>query len=228
MHLPAMFREIAMLNPTTSGVPMYKRLIVLSFALATATPGFPSPAQAHDGRLDQFGCHQDQDQKYYHCHDGPYKRLSFDSQTQMIQRLRNQYIALGRTWPYADATDTTEQAGPIVETTLEPEAVPFTVIKEARSVNRLKSNESEQRIARKEVAKPTDRQTSQMHQKTEAATAKKAAPKSEVRRKRTEPELKVWVTQIRADGRPVFQSREGERFFLDDSGNKVLIERRES
>ena len=208
---------------------MYKRLIVLSFTLATATPGFPSPAQAHDGRLDQFGCHQDQDQKYYHCHDGPYRRLSFDSQTQMIQRLRNQYIALGRTWPYADATNSTEQPGPIVETTLEPEAVPFNVIKEARLVNRMKSNESEQRLSRKEVAKPINRQTSQTHHKKETATAKNAAPnQSELRRKRTEPELKVWVTQIRADGRPIFESKEGERFFLDESGSKVLIERRES
>jgi hypothetical protein len=146
----------------------------------------------------------------------------------MIQRLRNQYIALGRTWPYADATSSTEQPGPIVETTLEPEAVPFNVIKEPRLVNRMKSNESAQRLSRKEVAKPTNRQTSQTHQK-ETATAKTAAPdQSELRRKRTKPELKVWVTQIRADGRPIFESKEGERFFLDESGSKVLIERRES
>jgi hypothetical protein len=223
MQLPAILREIAMPNP------MYKRLMVLSFALATATPGSPSPAQAHDGRLDQFGCHQDLDQKYYHCHDGPYRRLSFDSKTQMIQRLKNQYIALGRAWPYADATNTTEQAGPIVETTLEPEAVPFDLIKEARSVNHLKSNESGQRIFRKEVTKPTNRQTSPTHHKADTTIAKKAAPsQSEVRRKRTEPELKVWVTQIRADGRPIFESKEGERFFLDERGTKVLIERRES
>lgn len=208
---------------------MYKRLFVLSFALATATPGFPSQAQAHDGRLDQFGCHDDQDQKYYHCHDGPYRRLSFESKTQMVQRLRNQYIALGRTWPYADATTTPEQPGPIVETTLEPEAVPLNGIKQARSVNRLKSDDPGQRMSRKERAKPSHPQDSQSHHKTEITTEKKAAAKqSEVRRKRTEPELKVWVTQIRADGRPVFQSREGERFFLDDSGNKILIERRES
>src|SRR5919107_400944 len=141
MQLPAMLREIAIPNPTTSGSPpMYMRLMVLSFALATATPGFPSPAQAHEGRLDQFGCHDDQDQKYYHCHDGPYRRLSFDSKTQMIQRLRNQYIALGRTWPYADVTNSSEQPGPIVETTLEPEAVLLDGIMQARSVNRLKSN----------------------------------------------------------------------------------------
>ncbi len=208
---------------------MYKRLVVLSFALATATPGFPSPAQAHDGRLDQFGCHDDQDHKYYHCHDGPYRRLSFDSKTQMIQRLRNQYIALGRTWPYADATTTPEQPGSIVETTLEPEAVPLDGIKQARSVNRLKSNDPGQRMSRKERAKPSHPQDSQSHHKTEITTLKKAAAKqSEVQRKRTEPELKVWVTQIRADGRPIFQSKEGERFYLDETGTKVLIERRES
>jgi hypothetical protein len=207
---------------------MSKRLIVLCFALASATSGPPSPAQAREGRLDQFGCHQDQ--KYYHCHDGPYRGLSFDTKTQMIQRLRDQYIALGRTWPYADATNTAEQPGPILETTLEPEAVPFDMIKEARSVNRLKSTESGQRISRKEVARLSSRQTSQTHHKTEITTAvKKAAPsQSEVRRKRTEPELKVWVTQIRADGRPVFESKEGERFFLDERGSKILLERRES
>lgn len=207
---------------------MYKRLIVLCFALASATTASPSPAQAHDGRLDQFGCHHDQDQKYYHCHDGPYRRLSFDSKTQMVQRLRNQYIALGRTWPYADATTTPEQPGAIIETTLEPEAAPFDVIKEARSVNRAQPNNRTQRISRKEMAKPTNPQNSQTHHKIETIAKKAAAPQSEVRRKRTEPELKVWVTQIRADGRPIFESKEGERFFLDDSGTKILLERRES
>ncbi len=208
---------------------MYKRLIVLSFALASATPGFPSPAHAHDGRLDQFGCHHDQDQKYYHCHDGPYRRLSFDSETQMIQRLRNQYIALGRTWPYADATSTTGQPGPILETTLEPEAVPFDVTTKARSVNRVQPNDRGQLISQKEMAKPLNRQNSQRPHRTETAITKNPAPKQpESRRKRTEPELKVWVTQIRADGRPIFESKEGERFFLDDSGSKVIVERRES
>jgi hypothetical protein len=147
----------------------------------------------------------------------------------MIQRLRNQYIALGRTWPYADVTNSSEQPGPIVETTLEPEAVPLDVTKQVRSVNRLKSDAPGQRISRKERAKPSHLQDSQAHHKTEITTMKKTAPKqSEVRRKRTEPELKVWVTQIRADGRPIFESKEGERFYLDETGTKVLIERRES
>jgi hypothetical protein len=207
---------------------MYKRLIVLCFALGSATPGSPSPAQAHAGRLDEFGCHHDQDQKYYHCHEGPYTRLSFDSKTQMVQRLKNQYIALGRTWPFGDATNTVEQPGAIVETTIEPQAVPVDALKEARPGNRLQPNHLG-RISLKELAKTNNRHRSQTHSKTETTVAKKAVPKlSEVRRKRTEPELKVWVTQIRADGRPIFESKEGERFFLDESGSKVLVERRES
>lgn len=208
---------------------MDKRLIVLCLALASATPASPPPAEAHDGRLDQFGCHHDQNQKYYHCHEGPYMRLSFDSKNQMIERLRNQYIALGRTWPYADAINTLDQPATIVETTLEPQAVQFGETKQARPENRWQATESGQRISRKEMVKPSNRQPSQAHPKSEIASAKRTTPKqSEVRRKQAEPELKVWVTQIRADGRPVFQSKEGERFFLDDSGNKVLIERRES
>jgi hypothetical protein len=146
----------------------------------------------------------------------------------MVQRLRNQYIALGRTWPYADATTIPEQPGAIVETTLEPEAAPFDMIREARSLNRPQPNNRSQRISRKEMAKPTNPENSQMHHKIETIAKKAPAPQSEVRRKRTEPELKVWVTQIRADGRPIFESKEGERFFLDDSGTKILLERRES
>jgi hypothetical protein len=65
---------------------MDKRLIVLCLALVSATPASPPPAEAHDGRLDQFGCHHDQNQKYYHCHEGPYTRLSFDSKNQMIEK----------------------------------------------------------------------------------------------------------------------------------------------
>lgn len=208
---------------------MYKKLIVLCFALGSATQWSPSPAQAHDGRLDVFGCHHDLDLKYYHCHEGTYRRLSFDSKTQMIQRLRNQYIALGRTWPYEDVTNITEQPVPIRETTLESQAVPLDGLKKARPGNRLQPNHMGQRISLKEAAKTASRQRSQAHPKTETIDGPRAAPtSSEIRRTRTEPELKVWVTQIRADGRPIFESKEGERFFLDESGTKVLIGRRES
>jgi hypothetical protein len=200
---------------------MYKWMIVLCVTLAGAVP--PS-AQAHDGPLDIFGCHHDQNGKYYHCHEGAYKRLSFDSKTQMIQRLRNQHIALGRTWPYGEETSPTEQPSAIRETTLEPAVFSSPELKQTRQNNRVQSNHLTQHTSLKEVAKAT----TQAHPKPETSEAKKAAPaSSEVRRKRTEPELKVWVTQIRADGRPIFESKEGERFFLDDSGTKVLIGRRD-
>jgi hypothetical protein len=228
MQLAAMLKEITTSIDIRSFL-MDKRLIVLCLALVSATPASPPPAEAHDGRLDQFGCHHDQNQKYYHCHEGPYTRLSFDSKNQMIERLRNQYIALGRTWPYADAINTLDQPATIVETTLEPQAVSFAEIKQAPPGNRWQATESGQRISRKEMVKPTNRQPSQAQPKTEITSAKRTTPsQSEARRKRTEPELKVWVTQIRADGRPIFESKEGERFFLDERGTKVLIERGES
>ena len=192
-------------------------LPVFCFALSTATPLSPSSVQAHDAQLDIFGCHHDQDRKYYHCHEGTYKRLSFDSKTQMIERLRNQYIALGRTWPYEDAA-LDEQLFAIKETTIEPPAV---------SSHQLKR--TAQRTSLKSAAKPTNHPPSQVAPKTEPTDVKKTAPRSSgVRRKPIEPELKLWISQIRADGRPIFESREGERFFLDDTGNKVLVERRES
>src|SRR5918911_940136 len=69
---------------------MNKWLMIVWFNVASATPLFLSSVDGHDGPLDVYGCHLDMDQKYYHCHEGVYKRLSFDSQTQMVQRLKNQ------------------------------------------------------------------------------------------------------------------------------------------
>jgi hypothetical protein len=87
----------------------------------------------------------------------------------------------------------------------------------------------------KQASKITSRHAAGANPKAETSDAQNSPePRSEARqgsaasRKRTEPELKVWITKIRADGRPIFESREGERFVLDDQGNKVLIGRRES
>ena len=215
---------------------MNKWLVIICLNFASAVPSLLSPVHGHDGPLDVYGCHLDKDQKYYHCHDGVYKRLSFDSKTQMIQRLKNQYIALGRAWPYREATNDYEQQMPITETTLEPQPVPEGELKQTIPTKRTQSAQLTARPASaKQTSKITSRHTAAANPKTEASDARNGPqPLSEVRqgsaasRKRTEPELKVWITKIRADGRPIFESREGERFVLDDQGNKVLIGRHES
>ena len=210
--------------------------MIICFNLASATPLLPSPVHGHDGPLDVYGCHLDKDQKYYHCHEGVYKRLSFDSQTQMIQRLKNQYTALGRAWPYGEATNDYAQPMPITETTLEPQSGPEGELKQTIPTKRMQSSQVKGRpTPAKQAPKTPSPHSAAANPTTDASDARNSAqPLSEARqrstqsRKRTEPELKVWITKIRADGRPIFESREGERFVLDDQGNKVLIGRRES
>jgi hypothetical protein len=218
-----------------SGVLMNKWLVIICFNFVSATPLLLSPVHGHDGPLDMYGCHLDKDQKYYHCHDGVYKRLSFDSKTQMIQRLKNQYIALGRAWPYREATNDYEQQMPITETTLEPQSLSEGELKQRVPTKATQSAQLTARPASAKQTSKTSRHAAAANPKTEASDAQNSAqPLSEARqgsaasRKRTEPELKVWITKIRADGRPIFESREGERFVLDDQGNKVLVGRNES
>jgi hypothetical protein len=229
-------RQNSQFKPLHQELLMNKWLVIICFAFASATPLLLSPVHGHDGPLDIYGCHLDKDQKYYHCHEGVYKRLSFDSKTQMVQRLKNQYIALGRAWPYREATNDYEQPMPITETTLEPQSVPEGELKQTIPTKRPQSAQSTERLASaKQTSKITSRRAAGANPKTEASDVQNSVqPLSEPRqgsaasRKRTEPELKVWITKIRADGRPIFESREGERFVLDDHGNKVLIGRRES
>jgi hypothetical protein len=212
---------------------MNKWLIFICFNVASATPLLLSPVGAHDGPLDIYGCHLEKDQKYYHCHEGVYKRLSFDSQTQMIQRLKNQYTALGRAWPYGEATNDYAQPMPITETTLEPKSVPEGELKQTIPTKRMQSSQVTARpTSAKRAPKTTSPHSVASNPTTETSDARNSAqPLSEARQrsarsgKRTEPELKVWITKIRADGRPIFESREGERFVLDDRGNKVLVGR---
>ena len=209
---------------------MQKYLIALCFAVAAATPSSPSSALAHDAPLDLFGCHHDQNRRHYHCHEGAYKRLSFDSKPQMIERLRNQYIALGRTWPFDDTIIDVDHPMAITETTLEPQPISSQQLMQTSHGDASRPSHLGQRTIHKQTPPKTKRQPiSEANVKAETNNVEKpSTTSSALRRKRTEPELKVWIAQIRTDGRPIFANTEGERFYLDDSGNKVLVARRES
>ena len=211
---------------------MNKWLVIICFNFASAT-ALLTPALSHDGPLDIYGCHPDKDHKYYHCHEGVYKRLSFDSKTQMIQRLQNQYLALGRAWPYPEAKNDYEPAMAITETTLEPQSVEGE-LKRTIPTKRTQSAQSPRPAPSKQTVK-TSRHAAETNPKPEASEVRNSPqPLPQLRQgsaashKRTEPELKVWITKIRPDGRAVFESREGGRFVLDDHGNKVLVGRSDS
>lgn len=65
----------------------------------------PATGSAHDGALDVYGCHQDNEQKSYHCHEGVFKGGSFPSKIEMIRLLRIQFRNLGRPWPYGPVAE---------------------------------------------------------------------------------------------------------------------------
>jgi hypothetical protein len=69
------------------------------------TAVLPVPVLSHDGKLDAYGCHYDEERKNYHCHEGVFKGGSFDSKIEMIRQLKLQFLNLGRPWPYDDIAE---------------------------------------------------------------------------------------------------------------------------
>ncbi len=73
----------------------------IAFAISMlGTIAIPPPAAPHDGKLDSYGCHYSQDHKDYHCHEGTFKGVSFESKIAMIRQLKLQFLNLGQPWPY--------------------------------------------------------------------------------------------------------------------------------
>ena len=79
--------------------------ILLPFTLSLFLLVAPLPAYPHDGELDSYGCHYDKDKKNYHCHQGVFQGGSFPSKMEMIRLLKQQYLNLGRPWPYDDVAE---------------------------------------------------------------------------------------------------------------------------
>lgn len=47
-----------------------------------------SPAAAHEGFLDGYGCHYNEVQRTYHCHTGPLAGKNFKSREEMLEALK--------------------------------------------------------------------------------------------------------------------------------------------
>jgi hypothetical protein len=95
--------------PTTTRVLLFFPLS-LFLSLVVLRPVYP-----HDGELDSYGCHYDKEQKNYHCHEGVFKGGSFSSKIEMIRLLKQQFLNLGRPWPYGEVDEediTATQAKP--------------------------------------------------------------------------------------------------------------------
>lgn len=79
-------------------------LLIASAGILLSGISAPS-VSAHDGKLDAYGCHYDEDRKNYHCHEGAFKGGSFESKMDMIRQLKLQFLNLGRPWPYDDIAE---------------------------------------------------------------------------------------------------------------------------
>lgn len=212
---------------------MKLQLVSLCLMLAGSSPLYSAISHAHDGALDVYGCHPDRDRKYYHCHQGAYSRLSFDSKTQMVQRLKNQHIALGRPWPYDD-TSHEQHVNSFGSQTIHEQTIHGGI--DLEQSRRAKYSQLKQSPARpgtivkagKTKTEPAPTSVKLEARQTNTQTASVTRQSAAANRKRIEPELKVWIAEIRSDGQAIFESLEGERFILDDRGDKVIVGRRES
>lgn len=84
---------------------MTNRGAILAGAAILLFAIFPLPVFSHEGKLDPYGCHYDEEHKSYHCHEGIFKGGSFESKMEMVRQLKLQFLNLGRPWPYDDITE---------------------------------------------------------------------------------------------------------------------------
>lgn len=66
------------------------RIIYLIVILLSSTAWFVTvtPAHAHTGIVDGYGCHVERKTGRYHCHQGPYVGQTFESRNEFLKKLR--------------------------------------------------------------------------------------------------------------------------------------------
>jgi len=161
----------------------------------------PLPAYSHEGDLDSYGCHHDKNRGDYHCHQGEFTGLSFDSKIHMVRLLRLQNLNLGRALPDGPIEEDITSAE--VEAKQEPLTTPAEEKKKPeQQIRPAKSKAKEELSLRNEKAQAASKQS-------------KSKPRQSVR-----------VVNIRSDGFVEYEDLRGERFYIDDNGNKVYVRRK--
>jgi hypothetical protein len=79
---------------------MTSRILIALSVGVLLTAVVPLAALSHEGKLDSYGCHYDEEHRSYHCHEGVFKGGRFESKIEMIRQLKLQFLNLGRPWPY--------------------------------------------------------------------------------------------------------------------------------
>jgi hypothetical protein len=63
-------------------------LVQFAFHLGIFFTVLTTPAYAHGGGLDAYGCHHNRKTGGYHCHRGPFAGEAFNSKAEMLDRLK--------------------------------------------------------------------------------------------------------------------------------------------
>lgn len=207
---------------------MRLRLLILCLTIAGAALWSPLHSHAHDAPLDRYGCHLAG--KYYECHRGDFMGLSFDSKPQMLDRLRLQYLAFNRPWPF-DANDGIFEEE-ITSTVSEAAAAQHVLqdeIKHKRKISNMTIVQgSTQKLAAKTLAtdlpagQPSSITTELSKKVQDAATLRNRSAGF----RKSEPPLTEWVVRIESSGRAIFENLDGKRFYLAEDGKKVFMTER--
>jgi hypothetical protein len=160
-------------------------------------------AYSHDG-LDPYGCHYSENRENYHCHRGEFSGLSFESKAEMLRQLNLQNANRGRLAPH----QLIEQD--ITSPYIEPKEDPVT-------------------DAREETKKPEKSEESSLQQtppekkRKEQPTAAKETQQPASKSTKARQQQSVRVESIKSDGTVIYEDLRGQRFYLDDNGNKVQL-----
>ena len=198
------------------------RFLNIYLTIAAASVCFPLQLRAHEAPLDRYGCHFDG--KYYECHKGDFLGLSFDSKSQMLDRLRPQYLAFNRPWPFdSDDKISEEEITSAGTDTVAARSVQERV-KQKRKISVTSAEANNSRVTTKPLISATESQPSsvvtELSQRVQNAAALRSRPAGS---QKPEAPLIDRIIRIESSGRAIFQNLEGKRFYLADDGKKVFL-----
>ncbi len=198
------------------------RLLNFYLTIAVASLCFPLQTRAHEAPLDRYGCHFHG--KYYECHKGDFLGLSFDSKAQMLDRLRLQYLAFNRPWPFDSDDRIAEEEITSMATETPATRAVAEPVKQKRKIPVTSAESSNPKVTTKSSTPATESQPSsvvtELSQRVQKAAALRGRPAGS---QKPEAPLIDRIIRIESSGRAIFENLDGKRFYLGEDGKKVFL-----
>jgi hypothetical protein len=197
------------------------RSYTFRLTIAAASLCFPLHSSAHEAPLDRYGCHFEG--KYYECHKGDFLGLSFDSKPQMLDRLRLQYLAFNRPWPFE--TDDRIFEEEITSTGNETAAARAVQehVKEKRKISANSNPSTSKTTTKPSISAPETQPSSVITELSQKVQNAGALRNRSVGSRKPEAPLIDHVVRIESSGRAIFENLDGKRFYLAEDGKKVFL-----